>query len=139
MGSHEGRLEMDTPPAGPRFFWGIMIHGNSDKAYGEQVTSGKSDSYRDSVYKLISFSGIYGITDREIMAKLKETDPNNVRPEITRLKDDGLIREIGKTKCRFTGKTVRLVVVTELPYFPRNARTPIRTDLFHVKPTGGMC
>ncbi len=65
------------------------------------------------------------LTDREIMQTLQEIDPNNVRPEITRLKQDGLLIEVGKNKCSFTGKTVRLVTVTGTPYFNRHEKPEI--------------
>ena len=94
-----------------------MLHTNSEKSYKELKETGKRDIFRKLVYAEIMYS--IGITDRQIMVELNETDPNNIRPEVTRLKQDGLIKEIGKTRCSYTGKTVRQVALTDEKYFDR--------------------
>ncbi len=97
------------------------IHDNSVKSYAEQSQSGSTEGFRKSVFRLISESK-EPMTDRRLMSALKESDCNNVRPEVTRLKDDGLIVEAGKVKCTTTGKTVRCTKATGLDYFPRKSR-----------------
>ena len=59
------------------------------------------------------------MTDRELMAELSEDDVNNVRPEVTRLKQDGLIRECEKKICQWTGKKVRQTVICSTAYHTR--------------------
>jgi len=54
-----------------------------------------------------------GLTDREVMQRLGYTDPNTTRPRITELIKAGLLREIGSTEDRVTGKTVRVCMVAE--------------------------
>lgn len=96
-----------------------------------------SYSFRRKIYELLR-QRTEPLTDREIMNALNEHDPNNVRPEITRLKDDEIIRELGKKRCSITGKTVRIVGLTGLPYFEKRARPrpfssgipKIQTELF---------
>lgn len=96
-----------------------MVHINSTVSYQEQKELGKIDSFRLKVYNTIANSP-FGLTDRQVMYNLRESDFNNIRPEITRLKQDGLVGEIGKTKCFYTGKMVRVVVVLlDKPYFTR--------------------
>jgi hypothetical protein len=48
-------------------------------------------------------------TDRQVAVFLAAADMNFVRPTITRLKDDGALREVGRVKCETTGRTVRLM------------------------------
>lgn len=96
------------------------IHQNSRESYRD-FRGAKQNSYRARIWNMYHDSG-RPLTDREIMQTLQETDPNNVRPEITRLKQDGLVIEVGKSKCPVTGKTVRLATITETPYFNRNER-----------------
>ena len=48
-------------------------------------------------------------TDRDIMERTALTEPNMVRPSISALVKDGMLIEIGSTKCKVTGKRVRLV------------------------------
>ena len=52
-----------------------------------------------------------GMTDRELMQSLGFAEKNSVSPSVTLLKDRGIIREIDKTKCPTTGKTVRIVAL----------------------------
>lgn len=93
-----------------------MIHENSTLSYNQQKEQGKPECYRKKIFDYIRYSGI-PLTDRQIMRHFAEPDVNNIRPEITRLKADGLIKEDGKTKCIHTGKMVRVVVATGNPYF----------------------
>jgi SOS-response transcriptional repressor LexA len=99
------------------------IHQNSRESY-KDFRGAKQNSYRARIWNMYHDAG-RPLTDREIMQTLQETDPNNVRPEITRLKQDGLIIEVGKSKCPFTRKTVRLATVTEIPYFNRHEKPEI--------------
>ena len=97
-----------------------MIHENSKQSYQEQKAKGRSQSFRQAVYCTIGISPT-PLTDREVMNTLKETDVNNIRPEITRLKQDGLLEEADKKTCQFTGKTVRTSKITLTPYFDRKS------------------
>jgi len=51
------------------------------------------------------------LTDRQVKGKLDLDDMNNVRPRITELIDDRLLRDVGSTRDEKTGRTVRLVTV----------------------------
>jgi len=56
---------------------------------------------------------------------LRTNEPSLIRPEITRLIQDGILREVGKVKCLTTGKTVRTCEWTGEPYFSRgNKKAP---------------
>lgn len=48
-------------------------------------------------------------TDRQIAAGMGYPDMNAVRPRITELIDQGILREAGSITCQVTGKRVRLV------------------------------
>lgn len=63
------------------------------------------------------------MTDRDIIQTLQESDVNNVRPEITRLKQDGIIMECGEKTCPVTGKTVRLIKLTGKLFFSRHSKS----------------
>ena len=84
------------------------IHDNSRKSHREHESSGKGATYRQQIVALLTETG-RPMTDREILTTLNVEDVNNIRPEITRLKQAGEIIERGKIKCPITGKTVRTV------------------------------
>jgi hypothetical protein len=86
------------------------IHINSDTSYREQKENGRVGRFREAIYLLLKKWDI-PLTDRQIMNFLNEDDCNNIRPEITRLKQRGFIKEVGKVKCAWTGKNVRQVMV----------------------------
>lgn len=92
-----------------------MTHENSNASYSEHKRSGKREHFRIAIFEIIK-TATEAVTDRQVMQILKQSDPNNVRPEITRLKDDLLVKETGKAKCQVTGKTVRLVCWTGREY-----------------------
>lgn len=48
-------------------------------------------------------------TDRQIMERVMLSEPNMVRPSITRLVQMGMLVEVGSTTCGITNKRVRLV------------------------------
>lgn len=100
-----------------------MIHENSTLSYDQQKIKGKTEVFRRKVWELLN-KGLF--TDREVMTVLNENDVNNIRPEITRLKQDGLVIEKGKIICPITRKRVRISTATENPYFSRGnkKRTP---------------
>lgn len=50
-------------------------------------------------------------TDRQIAERLGYQDMNKVRPRISDLIDDLILREVGSTKDHVSGKRVRLVEV----------------------------
>jgi hypothetical protein len=91
----------------------------------EQQEKGSTEAWRRRVFDVYAsgeFPGHWPVsqyTDREVMELLNCQDPNLCRPEITRLKKDGLLRELSKTRCLKTGKTVRLCEWTGAAYFSR--------------------
>jgi hypothetical protein len=101
-----------------------MIHNNSFKAWSEEREA-LSEREGEIFEMLLKFqregvglgsaflrfreNGLQGLTDRQIMLVLEYDEMNCVRPRITELKKKGLVREVGKTKCPRTGKSVRLV------------------------------
>lgn len=84
------------------------IHDNSRESHRENESSGKGGTYRQKIINLLVLSG-RAMTDRQIITALNVQDVNNIRPEITRLKQAGCLEEAGKTKCPITGKIVRTV------------------------------
>lgn len=86
------------------------IHDNSRKSHREHEGSGRGATYRQKIKALLALTG-RPMTDREILTALNVQDVNNIRPEITRLKQKGLIEECGKVKCPVTHKTVRTVQI----------------------------
>lgn len=95
-----------------------MIHENSNTSREEEKKSGRAGDYRRRIHEFLARTPL-GATDRYVMNVLGVTDANLVRPEITRLKANGLVREIGKVKCIITGRVVRLVTATDVPYAAR--------------------
>ena len=98
-----------------------QVHENSTASLNEEKKRGRPEIFRKKIWDFL-FSIPYPSTDRRIMKALGEDDVNNIRPEITRLKQDGLIREAGKVACEFTGKKVRLITTTGSDYFPRKKK-----------------
>jgi len=88
------------------------IHQNSVESYDEHKSSGKARSFRIKILGVLSRHDT-PLTDREIMNILGEVDVNNIRPEITRMKQEGILVECGKITCQHTGKTVRLSTTKE--------------------------
>lgn len=80
-----------------------QIHQNSRESW-----RGLNISKRDREV-IEALAGSNGMTDREIMHATGLAEKNSVSPSITRLKQEGVIEEVGKTKCPTTGKTVRIV------------------------------
>jgi hypothetical protein len=92
------------------------IHQNSTRSLNEERASGSSEGFRFAIWKLLCEKAM---TDRELMLELGTSDPNNIRPEVTRLKQDGLVLECGKRICAVTKKQVRISAATGLPYKSR--------------------
>ena len=86
------------------------IHNNSRLSHAEHEAEGKGRTYRQKIVNLLKIVK-QPMTDRQIINDLHVTDVNNIRPEITRLKQAGVIQESGKIKCPVTGKTVRTVCI----------------------------
>lgn len=95
----------------------MSTHKNSDLAREQEKKSGRSSCIRESIFHLLVERGA-PMTDREVAGVLGEEDLNNVRPEITRLRDAGLVREVGSTKCSVTRRKVRLVRNNGTEYDP---------------------
>ena len=85
------------------------IHDNSRQSYAENEATGKGGTWRQKIVTLLKQTG-KPMTDRGIFETLG-TDVNNIRPEITRLKQKGVLKEAGKVKCPITKKTVRTVCI----------------------------
>ncbi len=81
-----------------------MIHANSTASYWHF----DKNTRRDAVLEAITGAG-RPVTDRQICESLGSADMNYARPTITRLVDDGVLRECGNIRCPVTGRTVRLV------------------------------
>lgn len=100
---------------------GKDIHENSTQSYDEEKECGNTDIYRKRVLDTYAAAGV-PLTDREVLTRLAVKDVNNVRPEITRLKQDKLIEEVDRVKCPVTGKPVRRCTITGSAYAPRRTR-----------------
>ena len=85
------------------------IHENSIVSYSQEKQSGRVETFQRRILVFLE-SATKPLTDRQIWTALGIWDVNNVRPHITKLKHLGLVKEVGKTKCLITGKTVRLVM-----------------------------
>ena len=85
-----------------------MIHENSRLSYEENETTGKGQGYRERIVDLLKTTG-ETMTDREIQTRLDVVEKSNIQPEVTRLKQMGVLCEVGKIKCSVTNKTVRQV------------------------------
>jgi hypothetical protein len=83
-----------------------MIHPNSKQAYKEEKT--KLGKRAQMIYDFLT-NIEKPMTDRQVQIALGFPEPNNVRPRITELMDEGLVFECGKVKCEITNKQVRLV------------------------------
>ena len=86
------------------------IHDNSRKSFAENEDSGKGPTYRMRIVELLAETG-ESMTDRAIQDRLNVEEKSNIQPEVTRLRQAGVIKEVGKTKCPITGKTVRIVCI----------------------------
>lgn len=86
------------------------IHENSTQAHREHEDTGKGATYRKRIVDLLTKTGS-AMTDRQIIDTLHVTDVNNIRPEITRLKQAGVLEECYKVKCETTNHMVRTVKI----------------------------
>ena len=73
----------------------MEIHENSIKSNSEHIESGKRETWRNKVYSVFKAYPDGSLSDREVMIMLDTEEPSLIRPEITRLKADGLIEECG--------------------------------------------
>lgn len=81
------------------------MHPNSLKAYAEE-----RDNLSDRAQEILANVRVHGSgTDREIMNRMGFDEPNQVRPRITELVQQGLLKELGAAICPVTKKTVRIV------------------------------
>jgi hypothetical protein len=104
------------------------IHPNSTKSYEEEKLAGHVSSFRKMVFECYARSSS-PLSDRDVLKLLDNPDVNNVRPEITRLKHDHLIKEVGRTVCPTTNKTVRICAATGDPYFSRGNKKAFDNSL----------
>jgi len=84
------------------------VHANSISSWNEEKKNGPPRMA--IIYRNIVDHG--PATDRQIMVRLGFHDMNQVRPSITRLIDEGLLREDGNEKCNITGRKVRRVDIS---------------------------
>jgi len=81
------------------------MHANSLDAYHE----GRLEDFTKRQREILgAFAQRVTLTDRECLAALGYADMNAVRPRITELIDQGVLREIGGTSCPVTKKRVRV-------------------------------
>ena len=81
------------------------IHVNSLDAYYE----GRLEDFTKRKREILTALKRYGaLTDRQTMTACGYGDMNAVRPRITELVDQGVVREIGETSCPVTKKRVRI-------------------------------
>jgi len=92
------------------------IHENSTLSYKEHQEEGKQESWRRKVWDVFNEWGV-PLCDSEVHEALGFPDINDIRPEITRMKQEGLLVE-GKEKVKspYTNKRVRVCVTSGLPY-----------------------
>ena len=88
------------------------IHINSVISHHEHEDSGKGASYRKKIIALLKESSV-PMTDRQIQDCLNVEEKSNIQPEVTRLKQSGVLEECGRIKCPVTGKTVRVVQISK--------------------------
>ena len=81
------------------------VHPNSRKSWEEA----RQNLPKRKRLVLDAFISSGAGTDRDILERTALTEPNMVRPSISGLVKDGMLIEIGSTKCKVTGKRVRLV------------------------------
>ena len=106
----------------------MTTHENSTESYETYKAESKPECFRRQIFELLCDTDM---TDRQMMNALKVFDFNNIRPEITRLKQDGLVEEIGKTHCAVTGRKVRICrAVPGAIYFTHNETKSKSRDLF---------
>jgi predicted HTH transcriptional regulator len=84
-----------------------MIHDNSIKCYEEEA--GNLSERQAEILRLFKQNPHNEYTDRQVMKHFWKEDPNWARPRITELITKEILRECGKTECKDTKKTVRLV------------------------------
>ncbi len=101
-----------------------MIHENSAVSFQDHKETGKAEAWRRRVFDVFYSKPDRTMSDRYVVEELAAPDVNLVRPEITRLIQDGILREGGKIKCSITGKTVRWCEWTGKPYFSRGNKKP---------------
>jgi predicted HTH transcriptional regulator len=85
-----------------------MIHPHS-RASNKQVSKEKR---REEILDALAREN-KPMTDRQIKNCLMLRDMNDVRPRISELIDAYKLKEVGRTKCMETGRTVRLVTLID--------------------------
>ncbi len=112
----------------------MSIHENSTISRDLEKASGRSGEYRRQIYIAAVNAGCPK-HDRYYMELLQTTD-NLIRPEITRLLDDGILRELPtKVKCPTTGRLVRVTEPTGKVYDSRaSGPRPKKADTIPIDP-----
>ena len=87
-----------------------MIHDNSRAAYAALPLQPRQ---QQALGALIELGGL--ATDRQIAHRMGSGDPNTARPRITKLIQDGLLREAYTIRDRDTGRKVRVVGFADAP------------------------
>ncbi len=80
------------------------VHANSARAYREET--GPISKRAQAVLANVLAHGPG--TDREIASRMGYAHRSAVQPRISELISAGKLREVGKTRCRETGKQVRV-------------------------------
>jgi len=87
----------------------MPLHTNSIEAHRTNRYSERHRQILDSIRA--AGAG----TDREIMHRLGQVDPNTVRPRITELVESGVLLEVGQRRDPITRKVVRVVDLRREP------------------------
>jgi len=88
-----------------------MLHQHSIESYIAERDNGNLSARCKQIMDTLKEIG--ESTDRQVKDYLRLPDMNYVRPRITELIQGGFVYESGRTKCNITGKTVRIVNLTD--------------------------
>lgn len=117
----------------------MAISRNRPPYQGQRVHPNSIEAYRDldipvrwrAVFEVYVRMHPKNLTDRDVLFRMigSSADMNKVRPRITEMVADDLVplHEKGRTKCRITGKMVRVVGLAEIAPKPCKIPAPIGT------------
>lgn len=89
-----------------------VIHRNSYEAYHH----GRIEEFTRREGQILgALEHLTRATDRQVAGHLGFADMNCVRPRITEMIEEGLLREAGQAKDEVTGRLVRVVEIVPAP------------------------
>lgn len=115
-----------------------MAHANTQQSFSAEVRAGRPFTYRRKIFEVLNQRS-EPLSDRDVINILQASDMNNVRPEITRLIQDGILQECGEKKCDITHRTVRVIRIAHgAAYFDKRSHkstlpppaAPVQLGLF---------